>query len=251
MIILRIPERDVRPTICCPAEPAAHDEHLEPGISGGARMHFRKRLVAALSGAAPWEASFEEEAERLQLNAPLGPMPPPPKLERHCPDGLLADITEDFVPDLGVMGERITGNPEQPLTTPLAAAMLYVPTLEEGRRALDLWSREVGDRGLKLAVRALDRAPPWVYQGDQAVAWGTAQIQGPDCWVGRFYIGPQGPTRSAAFALPEGLSLRPLWRRLQGELWRLRLLQPEVGLYELLHMRPELMYRPVLEAAGA
>lgn len=244
---MKIPERDVVPTLLLPEDPSAQDEALLPPLASKAARLFLSRIHPCLSGKLPWDPELPALARQLQLDQPPLPLPPPPQLERDLSDSLLADLCEDYNPDAGVMGERITGDAWLPLDSRTAAALFFVPTLWRGVRGVECWAKEAKDSALRRSVQALDRAPPWLWVGQSALAWG-AEARRP-LWVGRLYQSPDGFRRSAAWDLPDGLPLHNVYRRIQGELWRFRLWHPGASLAELLRLRPELIYRACLELA--
>ncbi len=242
---MKIPERDVLPTLLLPEDPSAQDESLLPPLTQKEARLFHQRLAPCLSGKLPWDPSLLEAAELLRLNQPFGNLPPPPELEVPLSDETLSDLCEDYNPDAGVMGERITGDAYAPFDSRVGAALLFVPTLWRGQRGVDCWAQEAGDPVLKRAVQALDRSPPWLYAGDRPLRWGESGTE--SLWVGRAYRHGGAFCAITAWNLPSDLPLENLYRRIQGELWSFRLWHPGASLAEMLRLRPELVYRSALE----
>ncbi len=244
---MKIPERDVLPTLLLPEDPSAQDESLLPPLTQKEARVFHARLAPCLSGKLPWDPELLQLAEQLRLNQPFGSLPPPPLLEIPLSDELLSDLCEDYNPDAGVMGERITGDAYAPFDSRVGAALLFVATLWRGQRGVDCWAQEAGDPVLKRSVHALDRSPPWLYSENRPLAWGEPATA--DLWVGRLSRVGEGFRRITAWELPDSLPLEKMYRRLQGELWSFRLWHPGASLSELLRLRPELVYRSALELA--
>ena len=270
---LPIPERDVAPAVLCAADPCAQDEALplpipEAGAGGGAASAGAGVDLRALAGAISRLLSGAEVATPARLaevaaaTAALGladplPLPPaPPWLDREIPDGMLAAIAEDFAPEIGVLAERLHGDPWRALDEVTAAALCFVPVLGGGLRPLDCWAAERPDRGLVAAVRRLDQAPPWIWRpeggGWAPVRWEEEAALPAGCRIGRRYLHPRAPDGawSGAFDLPAGLPLRSAARRIRLSAW-LQQLYRQGTPAELLRARPELRYRAVLEAARA
>ena len=257
---LPIPERDVAPALLCPADPSAQDEALPLPIPPE-RQALARALRRLLSGEDAADlarlAAVEAEAGALGLADPLPLPPPPPILDREIADGVLAAIAEDFAPELGVLAERLHGDPWRPLDEATAAALCFVPVLGEGLRPMDCWAAERPDRRLVEAVRRLDHAPPWIYRPDREAGWAPVplvegEVLAAGCRIGRRY-GWAGPTGvqwgwSGAFGLPAGLSLRSVARRVRLSTWLLQLYRQGTPT-DLLRARPELRYRAALEAA--
>lgn len=244
---MKIPERDVLPTLLLPEDPSAQDESLLPPLTQKEARLFHQRLAPCLSGKVPWDPTLIEAAELLRLNQPFGNLPPPPELEIPLSDETLSDLCEDYNPDAGVMGERITGDAYAPFDSRVGAALLFVPTLWRGQRGVDCWAQEAGDPVLKRAVQALDRSPPWLYAGERSLGWGERGVA--PLRVGRAFRYGGEFCAITAWNLPSDLPLENLYRRIQGELWSFRLWHPGASLAEMLRLRPELVYRSALELA--
>ena len=266
---LPFPERDVRPALLCPADPAAQDEHLAAPVSGGEAglsllaAQIRRLLHGEEAATEAVMAPIGAQARRLGLSDPPLLPPPPPLLDREIPDSMLAALAEDFAPEAGVLGERIHGDAWRALDVETAAALFFVPALGLGERPLDSWAGERQDRRLAAAVRRLDHAPPWVYQpeagapyGWTPVPWAPGAALPAGCRIGRLYLHPAGAGWSGVFRLPAGLLLAPAARRLQLVCWQTQLhmicaegsAQP-ARLERLLRLRSEVRYRSVLESA--
>ena len=118
--MMRIPERDVWPEVQFPADPAAHDETRELPLVDPRKEQFRLKLLSVFSGETCWSEELWKEAQDLGLEKESVFSWPLHTLDRVIPDEMLADLAEDFVPELGVMTERITGFPGR-LSTEAAA----------------------------------------------------------------------------------------------------------------------------------
>lgn len=243
---MKIPERDILPRILVPEDPSAHDECLLPGVNPGPVANFLRAAGEILSGVRPWE-NLASGAATLQLDQPLGAIGTVATIPVDVTDEMLADLAEDYNPDLGVMVERLTGDPFSRWTAPLAGVLLFVPTLGRGLRACEVWAEEEKDRELVRAVRAVDKAAPWIWEGERPLTFGE-EPSGP-CWIGRWVDAPGGRHRLGAVELPSSCRLESVYRRLELELWRYRVWKTGAGLAELLRKRPELLYRSVAEAA--
>lgn len=234
---MRIPERDVLPMVIA-QDPAAHDEHFFPNHP--TRQDFLEQVTAFLSGSVAYSTALETQAQALRLDGPLGPLGVVPTLPVPVSDEMLADLAEDYNPDLGVMGERLTGDPFEKLSVPLAGAFFFVPTIGGGVRAVELWAEECRNAPLKEAVRRVDRAGPWLWAGERPLLWGE---EGP-AMVGRRVLDPK---EHLLGAMEVKGKLEPVYRRLRAELWRYRLWKTGAGMAEMLRKRPELLYRSVAE----
>ena len=245
---MRIPERDILPQVLVAEDPAAHDECLLPGANPGPVADFLAEVGAALSGRQPWSDRLAAQAAALALDGPPGPRGRVASVDRDVTDEMLADRAEDYNPDLGVMIERLTGDPFARWNAALAGALFFVPTLGRGLRGVEVWVEEERDRDLLRAIRAVDKAPPWIWEGERPLAFGE-QPRG-SAWIGRCCTTVAGGAvhHLGAVEIPAGCRLDSVYRRLQAELWRYRVWKTGAGLTEMLRKRPELLYRSVAEA---
>lgn len=279
---------NVVPALLAPGDPWAGDEvapapatyegylrycpHTPPISAADHARHdaaFREAYRAVLDGRAPWSA----------LSAPVAALGLdfPPKLDRRpgpmafgaVTDGTLAEMCEDYVPDIGVFAtERVLGPfSEGPLPRRLrtlsGAVMAFAPLLRGGVMPLARAvinkpkpAKELGD-----AIRATVRTPPMLWRRDGA-GWAPAialsdrllpqgAIAGaPEApaFVGRVVRAPDG-TGWVAVALPLPALPEPaiVERRLMLELWRLRRHDVRVTWEDMLRERGEVLYRIVAE----
>lgn len=247
---MKIPERDILPQIQVPEDPAAHDEGLLPRVNPGPAAKFLEEVGAFLAGQRPYSPDLETQAQALSLQQQIGILGPIARVDRPITDELLSDLAEDYNPDLGVMVERLTGDPHRRWTSALAGALFFVPTLGKGLRAVEVWAEEERDAGLLKAVRALDKASPWFWEGERPLSFGE-QPAGP-FWIGRLLEihAPAGTVERRCIGrvdVPAGTPLDGVYRRLMAELWRHRVWKTGAGIAELLRKRPELLYRSVAE----
>lgn len=265
------PDHDVLPTVLAPGDPCAGDEALfTPGsvaswrFWGGegddaaytaAEHAFHERAVAVLQGDLTWtDAELHRLAAFLRVSHPLLHDRRPSRVaETLVPDEALADAAEDLVPDLALLAERVTGD-DRPLGTVAAAVLLFLPLFPDGKRPIDWWTSEEHDRPLARAARVIDEAPPCVW-ADGRPLLPLAPRRTPEgpvppgVFVGRAYRVGDGWAWSAVLPLPAAPAPGPLLRRLELELWRLRLTDRRATWEDLLRHRPEVVYRAASEGA--
>lgn len=270
---MRPPDHDVVPAVLSPGDPRSGDEALyEPGSPTSWRFWggvgdddayfaqeraFHALHLAILGGDRPWsDPELARLGAALRVDHPLLHDRRPSRVaELVVPDEALADAAEDLVPDLGIHAERVTGD-DRPPDVVVAAALLFVPMFPDGKRPMDWWSEEEPDRPLARSARVVDEAPPCLWQdGVPLLPLAPRRVpSGPapaGVYVGRAYRVGEGWAWSTVLPLPALPSVAPLRRRLELELWRLRLQDRRATWEDLLRRRPEVVYRACCEGAEA
>ena len=263
-------EVDILPEILNAGDPCGGDEakfvptngknyaeYAAGPLVGGALVQaeraFHDDAQRWLAGELAYEALLPH-VKRLVLEAgerfdkrPLLPAPV------ELPDELLADIVEDEVPDAGVLLERITGDPLAPPTVGTMAALAWLESLGDNRRAIDAWADQERDRRLISAFNRIDRAPPCLYvDGVIQIPINPKMVPpgGPaGVYVARAYRTEAGWAFSTKVDLPRCPAIGPLRRRLQVELWRLRVKERRATWEDVMRQRPAVIYRACAEGA--
>lgn len=167
-------------------------------------------------------------------------------------DDVLADVAEDWMPDAGVLVERVTGDPFSPPSVAIFAVLAWAPELA-GPRAVDAWAADEPERPLVHAMRAIERAPPCVYvDGVPALPLPERMTPpgGPTgCYVARAYPVGSEWAFSTRLDLPARPDTASLARRLLVELWRLRTKERRASWEDVLRQRPLTVYRAAYENA--
>ncbi len=215
-----------------------------------------------LAGARPWNCpDLLATARALRLEHPARHDRRPPRVAaREVPDGVLADIAEDLLPDLAVRVEQVEGadaNDGGP--TGVAAAVLACVEMTERRRPLDAWSEEEPDRALVIAARVVAASPPGLFLDGQSLLPRPERLaptgEAPSgCVVARPYRveGEGAPWRWAMVRrLPRVPDARVVRRRMMLALWELRLQDRRHTFEDALRVHADVLYRASLEAAGA
>ncbi len=228
-----------------------------------AEARFGDLCDEVLAGLRPWSCpDLRALAQTLKVDAVVrhDRRPPVHAAPRELPDSLLAEITEDFVPDAGVLLEAVHAGWSGADRVVAAGVLAFTPTAVDGRRPLDCWDdEEERDRAGVVAVRVLDAAPPGVFVDGVSLLPRPARWQptGPapaGAVVARPWRVDDGdPTRpwrwSCVQRLPATPDPRTLWRRMALELWRARLGERRMTFEDLLRQRPEVLYRAAVEGA--
>ncbi len=236
---------------------------VPPEQRAATEARFGTLCDEVLAGTRPWACpELRVLAGVLKVDAGVrhDRRPPVHAAPRELPDSLLAEITEDFVPDAGVLVEAATAGWSGADGTVAAAVLAFTPTAVDGRRPVHCWEdEEERDRVGVVAVRVLDASPPGVFVD------GVSLLPRPPRWQ------PTGPAPSGVVVarpwrvddgeagrpwrwscvqrLPAAPDLRVLWRRLVLELWRARLGERRMTFEDLLRQRPEVLYRAAIEGA--
>ncbi len=266
---MRAPDRCVAPTVLDRGDPCAGDEvlyepgnyadaqsagvALDPDAYAAADTALHTLYLDLLAGRRPWS-----DPELPRLCAVLGisrdlhhDRRSPRIAEVEVPDFLLADVTEDFVPDIGLVVERIVGDDFPP---PLGAyaALAFLHVAVEGCRALDLWADEETDRPYVRAARVIDASPPCLYvDGVPALplapAW-TPTAGPPGIYVARAYRVPEGWAFACRLDLPRVPVVAAVTRRTALEMVRIRRFARRATYEDTLRLRSEALYRTCAEA---
>lgn len=267
---MRSPDREVVPQLLCAGDPCAGDEALyDPAPWENARdfagwtderawraldARFHALYLQVLAGHRPFnDPALRDVAHRLGLDGPRWfDARPPRTAETAIPDEVLADVTEDWVPDLGVMAERLTAD-DGPPTVGVAAALAYVGCAVDGTRPVDAWADEEAERALVRAARVVDASPPGVWaDGRPLLPTLPARVPEavpPGVFVARAYRVSGGWAWSGRMDLDHAPDPGPLVARLTLELWRLRRHERRATWEDLLRRRPEVVYRAAAEGA--
>ncbi len=225
--------------------------------------------VDILRGSRGWD-----DAEMAALNGPLSllvdlrhdkrrPVVAPYAIEdRH-----IADLVEDFVPDIGMTArDRLLGpfsDEAIDLRVVLAAAasMAWLPLLDdEGTVSQRVRNRKPRlDLDFRRSFAAVGLAPPMLWNNDGQpllplgerwrpvdlrIPEGAPSLGGPPtAWLGRAVPSPDGWWLACALGLSEPPPLPQLQRRLRLELQRLRRHERRSTWESLLRYRVEVLYR--------
>lgn len=249
----------------CGLEP---EEQLSREAHDAANLAFLGVYRQILDGAAPWSA-IEPLAERLAVDGPIRhdrrPIDPAPIA---LGDDVLADHAEDWVPDLGLMLERVLG-PWSDLALPpavrrqAAAAMCFSPLIFQGQSAMDriFGSDPKPSVAHRAALRAIGLTPPmvWAIQPDHSLRPLLPVARAPigpvrglpqaPAVLGRAVVCEQGDFLACAIPLPGLPPKNGMLRRLHLELLWLRRLERRSSWEDVLRRRPEVLYRTALSWA--
>lgn len=225
-----------------------------------ARFDVLRREV--LSGARAWSCpDLLATARALRVDHPVRHDRRPPRVAtRAVPDGVLADIAEDLLPDLAVRVEQVEG-PDANHAGPsgVAAAVLACVEMTERRRPLDAWSDEEPDRALVIASRVVAASPPGLFLDGQSLLPRPERLaptgdSPAGCVVARPYR-VEGEGGSWRWAMVRHLSRVPdarvVRRRMTLALWELRLQDRRHTFEDALRVHADVLYRACVEAAGA
>lgn len=246
---------------------------VAPQLDARAHASWDDRFEACYRSILNGEASYaeiEESARALMVWGPLihdrRPTPPSGGL---ITDGYLADLTENQLPQVGLIApDRILGpwsDQELPrwVRVVAAAAMAFPPEVPPGVPA---WARAIKRRPRpsqadRMAIRAIARAAPmlWRITGPQTVEphLPLSPRQTPDgpvdglpdapAVIGRAVWTGSRWWMSAALPLPLTPPSAPLTQRLQLELMRVRRRERRLSWEVLLRERSEVLYRTACE----
>lgn len=280
---------DVVPAVLSPTDPWSGDEQLiapadharyrrycphKPPLSktehAARDLIFQAQYRAVLSGVVPW-AALEEAAAALGIVAPLRlDRRPTPRSDGPLPETTLAEICEDYVPDIGVIApDRVLGPfSEEPLPrwlrTLSGAVMAFSPQLRGGMMPLAraVIKKPRPKTALADAIRAAVRAPPmlWRVSGDRLhPALPLSERQQPtercdgipagvSALIGRAVPRDDGSAwLVGVLPLPRCPDPAIIRRRLMAEVWRLRRHDLRVSWEDMLRERGEILYRTTCE----
>jgi hypothetical protein len=266
-----IPEYDVVPEVLVPGDPYAGDADLrQPGshadfLRWGGAGSPEEREAAEIAFHAAYldvlvgdRAHDDPELARLtawlKLDHPLRHDSRPPRVaEVVVPDDVLADVTEDIAPDLGVMCERVTGDDRAPGVV-AGAVLCFVEMFEDGKRPIDSWFGDEEDRPLARSAHVLGEAPPCVWaEGRPLIPLAAPRVPPvvpAGVFVGRAYRVGDGWAWGMVLPLPRAPDPAPLVRRLQLEMLRHRLSSRRSTWEDMLRARPDVVYRAACEGAA-
>lgn len=279
---------DAVPTVLSAGDPWGGDDHLLAAASHANHLRhcplpeplseaehaalddqFRDAYCAILSGTAPWP-SIQPVVAALGLDGPIQEdRRPAPAACFPLADDVLAEICEDFIPDIGVIcPDRVLG-PMSTHTLPRSihvlagAVMSFAPLLRGGVVPL---SRTVVQRprpapDTAAAIRAAARTPPmlWSVQENDLRAelplssrrHPTAPIVGQmpgQAMIARAVPHADGGTwLSAILPLPTCPDPAIVQRRMMLEMWRLRRHDIRITWEDVLRTRGEVLYRTACE----
>ncbi|MFT5680516.1 MAG: hypothetical protein ACI8RZ_001422 [Myxococcota bacterium] len=245
---------------------AEHDE---------ADVEFRRLYREILDGTAPWGAEAAVTSV-LALDAPLRhDTRPLNEASRHISDDILAEMSEDQVPDIGVVApDRVLGPlSEHALPRRLhriaGAVMAFVPMIRGGVMpvARVIYQKPRPPTSLSSPIRSIARAPVMIWHktpeglvpllplGPRQVALFSTDRPRlhVDPTEGPVLIGRATPLESGGWWLAAALSLpKPppsdiLLRRMMLELQRLRRHDRRVSWEDMLRERAEVVYRTACE----
>jgi len=231
-------------------------------------LKFERVYRAILNGEAPWDA-IDPLAEALLLGQELvhDQRPPGVGLE-PISDHQLADIAENQIPGVGLVGpDRILGPwADEPLPAWLriqvGAAMVFVPELDPG---VPSWARSIKRKPrppteIRQTLRVMARAAPnvWAVSGDELTPLlplgrrflPRGPVRGvPDvpAVIGRVVHGRDGPFLVASVPLMRVPPASVIERRVRLEWLRLRRRERRLTWEDALRERSEVVYRSCCE----
>ena len=262
-----------------PARPADYQRHALRPVLSDAEVRawdeqFRAAYRAVLRGQAPWGATAAA-AQALELDLPLRHDPRPLHVApAEIDDAVLADLSENWLPSMGMLApERVLG-PFALLAPPDGARLLAAgvmgstPMIPPAIRPLGraLRSEPVPPLSVRGAALAVLRAPAllWAvddHDGETAVLRPLLPVH-PVCLprgrargvprcpavVGRVMHTAAAPRLNLSLPLPAAPARQLVHRRLWLELQRLRRHDRRLTWEDLLRDRSEVLYRCTLEA---
>lgn len=250
------------------AESFAPERQLDADTFAALDLRFEATLRAVVAGRLP-RAALDPLAERLGLVGPRRHDLRPTLLSPlRVSDNLLADISENMVPDIGQVGpDRVLGPladlPVTPAMRVLTAAVLaFAPVGRLGQSPIERLARLRPHPPLDLrrSLVAIDRSPPclWRVDGDRlrpmlplretfAPDVPVAGVPAAPAVIGRLVFGPQGAWLACALALPALPPLAVLGPRMDLEQTRLRRYERRATWEDTLRVRGEVLYRSACE----
>ena len=231
-------------------------------------LEFERVHRAILDGDAPHSA-IDAFIEPLLLGGEMVHDRRPPGRAMMCMDDVrLADIAENQLPEVGLVGpDRILGPwADEPipqwLRVQVGAVMAFVPELEPG---VPPWARAIKRRprpetAVRQSLRVMARTAPclWAVDGDRAtplLPLGRAfQHTGPvrnappvSTVIGRLVTTEDGLHFAAAIPLIRRPPSDVIVRRLRLEWLRLRRRERRLSIEDTLRERSEVLYRSCME----
>lgn len=251
----------------------ALDSHLDRAAWLALDEDFRSLFPRVLCGRA-------DPAELFALATAMGLAPPrrhdkrpPTPLGVPVDDDLLADIAENYMPEIAELArDRVLG-PYSDLHLPralrklAAAVMAFTRVVPPAQRPID---RHAGDKprpspALRASIRAIAMAPPMLWRVGStlqsslqpllplaprfALPGALADPLPVDtpAVLGRLVPTSEGPRLFCALPLPIAPDPAPILRRLSWELWRVRRHELRLTWEDVLRERGEVLYRSTLE----
>lgn len=262
--------------VLAPRDPWAGDEVLDDPVGSEYRgqpiapddewdRRFRAAYRAVLDGRAPLSA-VEEPARRLGIAGPVRhDRRPATSAPRAVADGVLADIVEDLVPDIGMIApDRVLGPwadlaVPRPIRVVAAAVMAFAPLLEPAVTAVARHTKAKPRPSVveRRAIAAIRMAPPCLWRVERLrpllrvapgfVPEGPVDFAGAPFAIARAVPVPEGVHLACALPLPHAPPPEVLERRLRLEYLRQRRHERRLTWEDLLRTRGEVLYRTACE----
>jgi hypothetical protein len=244
------------------------DDPMGPEQYQALDLEFELVYRRVLDGDVPWSA-IEDVAAALMVNGPLRhDRRPAGVAEEVVSDEQMSDITENQLPQVGLVApDRFLGPwADEPLPrwvrVQVAAAMMFVPELDPGVPA---WARRIKRKPMPSApvrqsVRVISRTPPMVWKvdgdhlepllplGERFMPCGPiAGIPDVPAVIGRVIACEAGSYLAAGLPLIRLPPVSVIERRLRLELLRLRRGERRLSWEDVLRERGEVLYRSCFE----
>ncbi len=231
-------------------------------------LEFELVYRQVLDGGAPWTA-IDDLAEALMVTGPIRhDRRPPGVAEVVVSDEQMSDITENQLPQVGLVApDRFLG-PWADESLPrwvrvqVAAAMMFVPELDPG---VPSWARRIKRKPMpsppvRQSLRVLSRTPPMLWKvdgdlltpmlplGDRFLPQGpVARVPDVPAVVGRVVSCEAGSYLAAGLPLIRPPSASVIQRRVHLEWLRLRRRERRLSWEDVLRERSEVLYRSCFE----
>jgi len=231
-------------------------------------LEFEVLYRQILDGDAPWSA-IDEVADMLMVTGPLRhDRRPPGVAEVVVSDQQMSDITENQLPQVGLVApDRFLGPwADEPLPrwvrVQVAAAMMFVPELDPG---VPSWARRIKRKPMpeppvRQSVRVISRSPPmlWKVDGDNLTPMlplgerflpvgSVSGVPAVPAVIGRVVSCETGSFLAAGLPLIRVPTVSVIERRIHLELLRLRRRERRLSWEDILRERGEVLYRSCFE----
>jgi hypothetical protein len=231
-------------------------------------LEFERVYRDILDGSAPWSAIEPLTEPLLIAGAIKHDGRPPGRVMCMVDDVTLADISENQLPQVGLVGpDRILG-PWSDESLPawvrvqMGAIMAFVPEVDPG---VPPWARAIKrkprpETTIRQSLRVMARTPPmlWAVQGDTLspmlplgkhfIPVGPVQGVPPvPAVIGRVVASEQGYFLAASLPLMRRPPADLITRRIRLEWLRLRRRERRLSIEDTLRERSEVLYRSCLE----
>ena len=231
-------------------------------------LEFERVYRAVLDGEMP-DSALDPLADELLVGRTLvNDQRPPGVALARIDDDRLADIAENQLPGVGLVGpDRILGPwADEPLPrwlrVQVGAVMAFVPEVDPG---VPPWARAIKrrprpDTEIRQSLRVMARSAPclWAVNGQELeplLPLGAKFIHpGPvrdvpdvEAVIGRVVNAVDGPRLVASIPMIRRPPAEPILRRLRLEWLRLRRRERRLSLEDVLRERSEVLYRSCLE----